>query len=223
MRHGLTLGELAIWVVREKRLDVDLSVITMDSWSRSFEFPETGLSWVFPSPNMPSYETALLYPATVLLEGTNVSEGRGTALPFAIVGAPFINPYDFIESWDKNRLVEYGVSLRPLFFEPTYDKWSGKVCGGFQIHLVDKTRWKPYKFGLELLQQLVKVYPKDFRWLDPPYEYELQKRPIDILIGSQNIRKALEAGIDIDELESKWQTELEEYLRHRQEVILYLD
>ncbi|MGC8718803.1 MAG: exo-beta-N-acetylmuramidase NamZ family protein, partial [Thermodesulforhabdaceae bacterium] len=223
MRHGLTMGELARWIVMEKGLDVDLTVITMDLWSRNSEFPETGLPWVFPSPNMPSWETALLYPSTVLLEGTNVSEGRGTTLPFAVVGAPFINPYDCIESWGVKRLEEYGVFLRPVVFEPVYDKWSGKACGGFQIHIIDKVRWKPYKFGLELLQKLMTLYPNDFRWLDPPYEYEWEKRPIDILIGSSRIRKALEAGVKIDELEFKWQVEVEEYLQRREDVLLYSD
>lgn len=221
MRHGLTMGELAGWIIKEKKLDVDLTVITMRGWFRDGEFPSTGLPWIFPSPNMPSWETALLYPGTVLLEGTNVSEGRGTTLPFALIGAPFIDPYEFVSGWGEKRLSKYGVFLRPLFFEPTYDKWKGYNCGGFQIHIIDRTVWKPYRFGLELLQQLIKTYPGSFRWLDPPYEYEHLKRPIDIIIGSRNIRKALEAGVDVDHLELKWQKELEEYLDIREDVKIY--
>jgi uncharacterized protein YbbC (DUF1343 family) len=221
MRHGLTMGELARWIVSGKRLDVDLSIVPMDSWTRRTEFPSTGLPWVFPSPNMPSWETALLYPATVLLEGTNVSEGRGTTLPFAIVGAPFVDPYDFIASWGEKRISEFGVFLRPIFFEPVYDKWSGKICGGFQIHIVNKDRWKPYRFGMELLQMLIKFYPAEFQWLNPPYEYEWEKLPIDIIIGSRDIRQKLEAGITVEELEAEWQKGLEEYLSLRENVLLY--
>ncbi|MEJ5300141.1 MAG: DUF1343 domain-containing protein [Thermodesulforhabdaceae bacterium] len=221
MRHGLTMGELARWIASEKKLDLDLSVISIDSWNRRTEFPSTGLLWIFPSPNMPSWETAFLYPATVLLEGTNVSEGRGTTLPFAIVGAPFIDPYKFITCWGKERIEKHGVFLRPIFFEPVYDKWSGKLCGGFQIHIVNKDLWKPYRFGLELLQMLMKSYPEEFRWLDPPYEYEWNKLPIDILIGSQSIRQSLEKGTAVEELEAKWQKELEEYCRVRENVFLY--
>ncbi|MCX7821848.1 MAG: DUF1343 domain-containing protein [Syntrophobacterales bacterium] len=221
MRHGLTIGELALWVVKEKHIDVDITVITMEGWSRNKEFPSTGLPWVFPSPNMPTWETALLYPATVLLEGTNVSEGRGTTLPFALVGAPFINPYEVISSWGEERLGKYGLFLRPIFFEPTYDKWSGKTCGGFHIHILDTNLWKPYRFGLELLQQLIKLYPKAFKWLDPPYEYEHLKLPIDILIGSERIRRAIESGVDVEKIEDQWQEELENYINLREDVMLY--
>lgn len=221
MRHGLTMGELARWITMEKSLDLDLSVILMEGWLKNAEFPSTGLPWIFPSPNMPTWETALFYPATVLLEGTNVSEGRGTTLPFAVLGAPFINPYEVISSWGEKRLSEYGVFLRPIFFEPTYDKWSGNLCGGFHIHIVEKRLWKPYRFGLELLQQLIRLYPESFRWLDPPYEYENSKMPIDIIIGSYEIRRAIEEGLKIEDIEIKWQKGLNEYIHRREDVRLY--
>ncbi len=222
MRHGLTIGEYAKFVVKEKKLDLDLEVVTLLQWRSHFYYSDTGLPWVFPSPNMPTFETAMVYPGMVLLEGTNVSEGRGTTLPFLIFGAPFINPYEMLKHIPAGYFEEkFGVFLRPIFFEPKYDKWKDTICGGFQIHILEGEPIRPYQMGLELIRFLLMIYPEDFKWLNPPYEYETTRLPIDILIGSQRIRKALENQVDIDLLETEWSEELSSYLNLREDVRIY--
>ena len=221
MRHGLTVGEYAIWVKKEKGLDLDLHVVKMQNWISQFFYDETGLSWVFPSPNMPTIDTAIVYPGMVLLEGTNISEGRGTTLPFLLFGAPFIDPFnmkDFINLAHE----KYGVTLRPLFFEPMFDKWAENICGGFQIHVIDRKKFKPYSFGLFVISNLLKTYPESFSWKNPPYEYEYEQQPIDILIGNRKIREMLERGnLSLEEIEGSWQEELHNYLEKREDCRLY--
>ncbi len=219
MRHGLTMGELARFIVKDLRLDCDLEVIPMAGWKRSGFFPDTGLQWVFPSPNMPSWETALLYPGMVLFEGANVSEGRGTTLPFQLIGAPFIDAARVLE-----RLKRYepeGVFFRPVCFEPVFDKWRGEVCRGFQIHILDREKVRPYRLGLELIQALLETHPNHFRWLPPPYEYEREKLPIDILMGDGALRRDIEEGCDIRALEEKWSGRLAAYRDARENCLLY--
>jgi uncharacterized protein YbbC (DUF1343 family) len=209
MRHGLTLAELALFIVRELTLDIDLEVIPMRGWRRAAYFPETALPWVMPSPNMPSWETALLYPGMVLLEGTNISEGRGTTLPFQLFGAPFLDQQRILESFHPADLA--GVVLRPVCFEPVFDKWRGKLCAGFQVHITDVAKVRPYRLGLRLLQILLRVHPEQFAWLPPPYEYETEKLPIDILLGDGKVRQELEDGTDVGDLEASWREELAAY------------
>ncbi len=222
MRHGLTIGEFALWISKEEGLELEITVIKMKNWRGSFLFPNTGLQWVFPSPNMPTFETATVYPGMVLLEGTNISEGRGTALPFLIFGAPFVRPYE-LEEMKKIALDDYGVFLRPIFFEPVSDKWKGQNCGGFQIHIVEPRRFKPYSFGLFIISYLLRTYPDKFKWLPPPYEYEYKKLPIDILIGNREIRLAIERDEPIKDIEKLWHNELLEYLNKREDCRLYPD
>ncbi|MBP8645770.1 MAG: DUF1343 domain-containing protein [Syntrophobacteraceae bacterium] len=209
MRHGLTLGELALFIQTQCKVSCDLEIVRMKGWRRGDYFPDTRLPWVFPSPNMPTWETALLYPGMVLLEGCNISEGRGTTLPFRLFGAPFIQ---------QKRLGEYlqdlkpeGVVFRPACFEPMFDKWRGKVCYGFQVHVTDRESFRPYRLGLCLLCGFLTVCRGDFQWLPPPYEYEWEKLPVDILLGDRSIREGLEAGTDVDEIEKDWTAELERY------------
>jgi uncharacterized protein YbbC (DUF1343 family) len=219
MRHGLTMGELARYIVRECQLDCELEVIPLLGWRRACFFSETALPWVFPSPNIPSWETALLYPGMVLLEGTNISEGRGTTLPFQLFGAPFLRQHELFK-----RLQDFGlegVVLRPVSFEPVFDKWQGQVCSGFQIHISDHRQVRPYRFGLCLLQALQQTHPENFRWLPPPYEYETEKLPIDILIGNGTIRQQLEDGTGVIELEKGWQDELRAYQEKCSPILLY--
>lgn len=219
MRHGLTLGELALLCNRELKIGADLEVIRMEGWRRRMFFPETGFPWVFPSPNMPSPATALLYPGQVIWEGTNISEGRGTTLPFELVGAPFIRHgevQDFLA-----RIGLPGCVLRPLVFEPTSGKWAGRPCRGFQIHVTDRTVFRPYRTGLALLQALLTLYPKEFAYKDPPYEYEFERLPLDLILGDRQVRLALEAGADIMELEQSWRQELVGFEELRRPVLLY--
>ena len=191
----------------------------MQRWDRSSVFPATQLPWVFPSPNMPSWETALLYPGMVLFEGTNVSEGRGTTLPFQLFGAPFVNQGRILRSMERYALE--GVTLRPVTFEPMFDKWQGETCYGFQIHITSADKFRPYRFGLALLQSLLQENGNGFEWLPPPYEYEYEKLPIDIILGSRDVREAIEQGVDLDELEKGWEAELKQFYALRTSCLLY--
>ncbi len=219
MRHGLTLGELARYLVAHCNIDCDLEVIPMRNWRRKDCHPETNLAWVFPSPNMPTWETALLYPGMVLLEGTNISEGRGTTLPFQIFGAPFLD-LKRLEEVLGNADLE-GVFFRPVCFEPVFDKWAGQTCYGFQIHVTDREVFRPYRLGLILLQALYHAHKDDFKWLPPPYEYEWHKLPIDILLGDGTLRHEIEKGSAVCSLEAAWKEELAAYREDTADCLLY--
>jgi uncharacterized protein YbbC (DUF1343 family) len=220
MRHGLTMGELALLCNREG-IHADLEVIKMQGWTRSMFFADTGLPWVFPSPNMPTPLTALVYPGQVLWEGTNVSEGRGTTLPFELLGAPFIRPQDVLERLCRTELP--GCVLRPIIFEPTSGKWAGQSCAGFHIHVTEPSCFLSYRLSLALLEALLHVYPQDFAWKQPPYEYEYEKLPIDLILGDRAVREAVENGADIIGLERSWQEELAAFDERRRAVFLYQD
>ncbi len=209
MRHGLTVGELALYFKRYEGIDVELYIIEMKGWSRYSYFNESGLFWVLPSPNMPTLGTALVYPGQVLLEGSNLSEGRGTTLPFELCGAPFIDPRALLAEIDSR--AASGLFLRPTWFTPTFDKWVGELCGGLQLYVVDLNKFSPYHFTLALLKAVIRLYPNDFSWLAPPYEYEYEKLPIDILTGDPAIRLALENNGDLIRLAKTWEPVLEEF------------
>ncbi len=219
MRHGLTLGEAARYFVKYAGIDVELEVAPLSGWRRRDSFAETGLFWVLPSPNMPSPATAQVYPGQVLLEGSNLSEGRGTTLPFELCGAPYIDPGRLIGALGEE--ARAGVFLRPTWFTPTFDKWRGELCGGFQLHVTDRSLFSPYFFTLSLLRAVLELYPEDFAWFDPPYEYEYEKLPIDILTGDPAIRQALEAGDDPGRLRENWQESLGVFRERRETVCLY--
>jgi uncharacterized protein YbbC (DUF1343 family) len=221
MRHGLTMGELAVLCNRELGIHADLEVVRMGGWRREMFFADTGLPWVFPSPNMPTPLTALVYPGQVLWEGTNVSEGRGTTLPFELVGAPFIKPPQVLERLRRTELP--GCVLRPLGFEPTSGKWAGHACAGFHVHVTEPRRFRSYRLSLALLEAFLHLYPQDFAWKQPPYEYEYKKLPIDLILGDQAVRHAVENGADILALEQSWQEELAAFAERRCSVFLYPD
>jgi uncharacterized protein YbbC (DUF1343 family) len=189
MRHGLTLGELARLIDTEQQIGADLTVVPMTGWRRDMLYHDTGLPWVAPSPNMPRFTTALLYPGQVLLEGTNLSEGRGTTLPFELIGAPFIDPHKL--AVELNKLVLPGVAFRPVRFVPTFDKFQGQRCGGVATHIRDPRQVRSFALTLHILATVHRLWPDDFRWLPPPYEYEREKMPIDILFGSPRLREAM--------------------------------
>lgn len=182
-------------------------------------FPATGLPWVFPSPNMPSFTAALVYPGQVIWEGTNISEARGTTLPFELFGAPFLEHRAVLDALRATELP--GCCLRPLRFEPTSGKWMGQACNGFQIHVVDVETFRPYRTSLALLQAVRSLYPDQFAYKQPPYEYEFERLPMDLIIGDRAIREALENGVPLMELERGWQAELDDYLKRRRAVLLY--
>ncbi len=219
MRHGLTFGELALHINREFGLGADLEVIPMRGWRRSMLFRDTGFPWVFPSPNMPTPETALVYPGQVIWEGTNISEGRGTTLPFELVGAPFWEHEPIMQALAATDLP--GCFLRPLVFEPTSGKWAGQPCVGFHLHVTDARSFMPYRTSLALLQAVLRLYPQNFRYKEPPYEYEFERLPMDLILGSQKVRKALEEGQPLVELEAGWRSELDEFAGIRQRSFVY--
>ena len=219
MRHGLTLGEMARFIAEKCGVDCDLEVVLMRGWKRGDCFDATGMHWSFPSPNMPAWMTTLLYPGMVLLEGTNVSEGRGTTLPFHLFGAPFIDQAA-LARYMKDCGVE-GVVFRPVSFEPVFEKWHGHVCRGFELHVTDQERFRPYRTALALIQGLQCIHGDRFRLLPPPYEYEYEKLPLDILLGDVELRKSLMRGDGLPELEAGWAEELNGYLNRREDVLLY--
>ncbi len=189
LRHGLTLGELASLLNHEQQIGAELHIVPMSDWRRDLLYSETGRAWVAPPPNMPRVETTLLYPGQVLLEGTNLSEGRGTTLPFEVVGAPFLNPHQL--ACELTAFEFPGLELRPIRFVPTFDKWHGQSCGGVALHITEPRSVRSITTTLALLAAVHKLHPREFTWLPPPYEYEQDKMPIDILFGSPRLRNQL--------------------------------
>jgi len=219
MRHGLTIGELAMLCNRELGIQAELEVVPVAGWARNMFMDESVFPWVFPSPNMPSFAAALVYPGQVLWEGTNVSEGRGTTLPFLLCGAPYINHWEVIHYLERTPLP--GCVLRQLVFEPTSGKWSGEACCGFQIHVTDPGNFRPYRTSLALLQSIIHLYPDQFVYKEPPYEYEFDRLPMDLILGDKQVRLALEEEVDIMELEGSWGEELEAFIERCRPVFLY--
>jgi uncharacterized protein YbbC (DUF1343 family) len=219
MRHGLTMGELALLCNREMQINADVEVVTMAGWQRKMFFADTGFPWVFPSPNMPTPLTALVYPGQVIWEGTNISEGRGTTLPFELVGAPFIEHEQVLNLLAPLDLP--GCVLRPLCFEPTSGKWAGKTCCGFHVHVRAPEHFLSYRLSLALYQALYLLYPEQFAYKQPPYEYEYEKLPMDMILGDEQLRLSIEAGGNILALEASWQDELAGFDELRRSVFLY--
>jgi uncharacterized protein YbbC (DUF1343 family) len=181
VRHGKTIGELAQQFREEAFPDCQLSILPIKNWERAMWFDQTGLSWVMPSPNMPALDTATVYPGMCLLEGTNISEGRGTTRPFEIFGAPFIETERLCR--ELNDLKLPGVFFRENYFQPTFHKFAGEFCGGAQLHILDREKFRPFLTGVEIIKCIRKNYPEQFQWKQPPYEYEWKTLPIEVLIG----------------------------------------
>jgi len=207
MRHGLTIGELARFFVRWCDLDLELEVVRMEGWRRDLSFVETGLPWVLPSPNMPTPDTAWVYPGGCLLEGTTLSEGRGTTRPFEIFGAPYIDPETLVgllNSWSLP-----GCRIRPLHFEPTFHKYAGQTCGGVQVHVTDPWRFESVATYTAAISAIGQLWPDHFGWKQPPYEYETEKLPIDILAGGPRWRERVEAGTSPWQMKAEWIEQLQ--------------
>jgi len=219
MRHGLSIGELALLFNNHFQIGCELEIIPMEGWNRHMLFHETGLHWIPPSPNMPTTITAMVYPGQVILEGTNISEGRGTTRPFEICGAPFIDPYQLKEKVQKRKLP--GTYLREVFFQPTFNKWHNEVCGGVHIHITDPKTYEPYITTLAIIQDIISLYPSHFAWRKPPYEYEREKIPIDLILGDKSLREAIEQQKDINDLEKSWQKELHDFREIAQRYFLH--
>ena len=219
MRHGMTIGELARLFNDAFGLGADLDVVTLEGWRRSMYLDETGLPWVIPSPNLPTLDSAIVYPGAVLIEGTMLSEGRGTTRPFELIGAPWIEGERLAAGMNARGLP--GVHFRPAFFQPTFQKHAQQTCGGCQIHVLDRRAFKPLQAVVELIDEFRREDPQRFAWRQPPYEYEHDKEPIDILYGSDRLRETLAADGDVESLVASWRAGEESFRRTRETFLLY--
>ena len=219
LRHGLTCGEMARWLNEERGIGCDLTVIPCGGWRRSMLWPDTGLPWVMPSPNLPTPDSCVVYPGTVLLEGTNLSAGRGTTRPFELFGAPWLDPAALTARLAATRLP--GVHLRPCHFEPTFQKHAGRLCGGAQLHVTDRDAFEPVRTAVEILVAAHDLAPNDFNWRQPPYEYEETLPPIDILWGHSGLREGVREGASADEILGGVEGELSGFADAVEPYLLY--
>ena len=219
MRHGMTIGELARFFNGHFTIDAPLEVVAMTGWSREMYGDATGLPFVMPSPNIPTLDSAIVYPGTVLFEGTNASEARGTTRPFELVGAPWVEAEKFAAAMNARRLP--GAHFRPAVFEPTVQKHAKKTCGGCQIHVLDRQAFRPVLTGVALIDQIRAAGAAEFAWRRPPYEYEQHKEPIDILAGSAALRTAIDAGARAEDLAPVWEGEMQPFLELRKQYLSY--
>ena len=219
LRHGLTCGEMARWLNDARGIGCDLEVIPCEGWERHMSWIDTGLPWVMPSPNLPTPDSCAVYPGMVLLEGTNLSEGRGTTRPFELFGAPWLDSAALAARLADAQLP--GVVLRPCHFEPTFQKHAGTLCGGAQLHVTDSNAFRPVRTAVEILVAARELAPHDFGWRRPPYEYEESLPPIDILWGHAGLREGVDAGAGTDEILAGVEDELDEFGAASERYLLY--
>jgi len=216
VRHGMTVGELAKLFNTEFDIGADLTVVEMKGWKRNMYYDETPMHFVMPSPNMPTLDTALVYTGGALIEGTNVSEGRGTTRPFELIGAPFINSDDLAAKLNSYNLP--GVTFRPASFIPTTSKHVGALSHGIQIHVDDRDVFKPFETGLYIVKTIHDMYPNDFQFRTPSSE---GISFFDNLVGNGDIRAGIESGKSIEQMKAEWQPELDQFLETREQYLLY--
>jgi uncharacterized protein YbbC (DUF1343 family) len=221
MRHGMTIGELARLFNETFGIGADLEVVGMEGWRREMYFDASGIPFVLPSPNIPTLDSCIVYPGTVLFEGTNVSEGRGTTKPFELLGAPWVDAERFADG--LNAVEMPGVFFRPSVIEPTFHKHAQTSCGGCQIHVLDRETFRPVEIGVALIAAFRAADPDRFRWRDPPYEYEHTLLPIDILAGSADLRQQIERGMPAREIAQSWTTSVDAFKKTRERFLLYRD
>jgi len=211
VRHGMTVGELAE-LFKDKYLEkkANLTVVPMQGWRREMWFDETNLPWIIPSPNMPTVDTAAVYPGQVFLEGTNISEGRGTTKPFEVFGAPWIDGYELMSK--LNELNLKGVRFREAWFSPTFSKYKGESCGGAQIHILDRGEYRPFETSLHIIKTVMDMYPNHFQFHQ---EY------FDKIMGTSKIREALEEGVDVKEIVKSYAQQLNIFSELRKSYLLY--
>ena len=210
IRHGLTTGEMAFLLRSKGQLDLNLRVVPLSGWNRSKWFDETGLTWIAPSPNMPTLETAIVYPGLCLIEGTNLSEGRGTTLPFQLIGAPWLDSIHL--AGRLNALKLKGVRFRPQAFTPTFSKYAGQRCSGIQIHVRDRRQFSPIRTAMHILRQIKINHPK---------KLQFEERFFDQLAGNRWIRKMLQDGSSVESIVLRWQADLERFKKERGKFLLY--
>lgn len=218
VRHGMTIGELAkMWNATEN-FNCDLTVIPMQNWKRSFYYDQTGLRFVPPSPNMPTLDTALVYPGGCLIEATEVSEGRGTTMPFEWMGAPYMNAGILTE--ELNGLNLSGVHFRPFHFKPSFQKWAGQECCGVQLHVTDRQNYDSYTVGLYVIQTMKKLFP-EFSWREKAYEFVEDIPAIDLLVGGSWFRETLEDKASIQQHCQQFAEQCQVFAKDRKEFLLY--
>lgn len=219
VRHGMTIGELALWFQRRVGIRADLRIVPMEGWERSMSFEQTSLPWVPPSPNMPTPSTARVYPGGCLIEGTNLSEGRGTTTPFELVGAPWLDGLLLARSLRER--CDDSAAFRPASFRPMFQKYAGTPCEGVQVIVRDPQRFSPFRVYLHLLQAVRAANPSQFAWRTAPYEFESTRLAIDLLLGRSGLRQALERGVPVADLEAGWREGLESFEAERIDCLLY--
>lgn len=219
MRHGLTVAELALLFNQEFGIGCELEVIPMHGYNRDWYYDETDGPWILPSPNLPTIEGCVVYPGTVFLEGTLISEGRGTTRPFELVGAPYADAYEVAEFLNSHSLP--GVYFRPHSFLPTFQKHTGHICHGVQIHVQSRLDFQPVITGIAIIQAFHDLYPQAFRWKEPPYEYELERLPFDVIAGTKNLRDQIENQLALSEIAASWNTDEKTFRAQRHAVLLY--
>lgn len=218
-RHGMTICELARMFNEAFRIGCELECVTMSGWSRELWYDETDGPWVLPSPNMPTVDTASVFPGSVHLEGTQMSEGRGTTRPFELIGAPYIDADEYATA--LLRLGLPGVYFRSCVFLPTFQKHGGTACGGVQIHVTNRETFLPAITGIALVKIAFDLYGESFRWKEPPYEYEYDRNPFDLIAGTSKVRESIEKSDALGSIQASWAAPLAEFGRLRQAFLLY--
>jgi len=218
--HRMTIGEMALWIRTFHVSSCELHIVAMEGWNRSLMFRDTGLPWVLPSPNMPTQETAVVYPGTVLFEAMNISEGRGTVIPFELFGAPFLNTTAILK--ELKTMNPQGCAFRQHDFIPTFNKYGGEYCHGIQIHVTDHRTYKPVETMLYILSSIRHTSPDNaLRFNPPPYEYEYKLMPFDILSGDNHMREVIENNLSLEEEKNRWREEISEFRKIFKELSLY--
>ena len=219
MRHGMTVGELARMFNQAFGIGCDLTVVPMQGWRRAYWFDETDAPWVMPSPNIPTPDTAVVYPGMVYVEGTTLSEGRGTTRPFEIVGAPAADAYELAAA--LNGLSLPGVYFRPHSFQPTFQKHAGTLCHGVQLHVTDRAAFKPVITGIAFIKLMRDLYPAGFGWQEKPYEYAFGRISFDVIAGTLRLREQIESGVSVADIAASWQADEKSFAKQRQPYLLY--
>jgi uncharacterized protein YbbC (DUF1343 family) len=218
-RHGMTVCELARMFNEQFGIGCELEIIQMEGWSRELWLDETDAPWVLPSPNMPTLDSATNFPGTVHVEGTQLSEGRGTTRPFELIGAPYIEAENYAK--ELSGLGFSGVYFRSCGFQPTFQKHAGRTCGGVQIHVADRNAFEPVIVGVACIKIAFDLYTEHFRWKEPPYEYVYDKNPFDVIAGTDKLREAIERGDSIEKIAASWTGDLEKFKNERKQYLLY--
>ncbi len=218
-RHGMTVCELAQLFKEQFGIACELEVLPMEGWERGLWLDETDAPWVLPSPNMPTLDSATVFPGTVHVEGTQVSEGRGTTRPFELIGAPYVNGEELAKHLSGHDLP--GVHFRPCGFRPTFQKHAEQICGGVQLHVTDRRIFKPVLTGVAVVKAIYDLYTEDFKWKEPPYEYVYDQNPFDVISGTGNLRAQIEKGISLEAISDSWQEDLNRFLETRERYLLY--